>query len=172
MEIVSISIQEIETLRELALKTFIETYAHKNDPVNFNRYLKENFNKTKILKEIQNEESFFYFVKWEGEIAGYLKLNTGPAQTDFKDEDSVEIERIYLLKSFQGQGIGKVMIGFAKNFTKEKGKEKLWLGVWNENPDAIAFYKKMSFEITGEHTFVVGEERQIDYVMELICDMT
>ena len=43
----------------------------------------------------------------------------------------------------------------------------MWLGVWKRNPDAVEFYKKMGFEIFGEHTFTVGNEEQSDWMMDI-----
>jgi len=41
----------------------------------------------------------------------------------------------------------------------------VWLGVWEHNPRAIAFYRKWGFEAVGEHVFVVGTDPQRDLVM-------
>ena len=41
----------------------------------------------------------------------------------------------------------------------------LWLGVWQENPRAIAFYQRSGFNIVAEQTFMLGSDRQMDFVM-------
>ena len=82
-------------------------------------------------------------------------------------DDDLEIERIYLIKKFQGKGFGKKMIEFAKEIAIQKKKNRIWLGVWEKNPKAIGFYQKMGFEKIGTHIFKVGEDEQLDYVMKL-----
>ena len=47
----------------------------------------------------------------------------------------------------------------------EHNKRKIWLGVWDKNDNAIAFYKKLGFVQTGAHSFYMGDEEQIDYIM-------
>ena len=81
--------------------------------------------------------------------------------------DNLEIERIYLKKKFQGKGLGKKMIEFAKEKAIQKKKNRIWLGVWEKNPKAIGFYEKVGFEKIGTHIFKVGNDEQIDYVMVL-----
>lgn len=165
LTITEVEKSNLTELLHLAKSTFITTYAHLNDPKNFNEYVAENFSLAKITEEFNNPESAFFFAKIEEEVCGYLKLNWGKAQTDQQLPDGVEIERIYVEKAFQGQKIGKMMIEAATDFTEKKGIPWLWLGVWDENPKAIGFYEKMGFEAFGEHVFVVGQERQIDILM-------
>lgn len=165
-----VSKQELPLLLEIAKSTFINTYAHLNDPQNFNEYLSLNFNLEKITQEFNNSESAFFFVKKENKICGYLKLNWGNAQTDNPLKNAIEIERIYVLQEFQGQQIGKMMVNEAIKLSKSKSAKWLWLGVWERNPKAIGFYKKMGFEAFGEHAFIVGQERQIDVIMKQRID--
>ena len=99
-------------------------------------------------------------------MVGYLKLNLLDAQTEKMSDDYLEIERIYVLKKFHGKGYGKALIDFSKEKAIQKKKKKIWLGVWEKNPNAIGFYQKMGFEKTGTHIFKVGDDEQLDYVME------
>ena len=99
----------------------------------------------------------------------YIKtslLNELNAQTENREVHYLEIERIYLYKNYQGKGIGKLMIDHSIKIAKKKNKSKIWLGVWSENPAAIGFYKKMGFIISDTHIFKMGEDEQIDYIME------
>lgn len=164
--IVPVEKTEISNLLHLAKSTFINTYAHLNDPKNFDEYVTKNFSLEKISEEFNHPESAFFFAKKDDQICGYLKLNWGAAQTDQALANAVEIERIYVKQAFQGQKIGKLMIEAAEDITKKKGIEWLWLGVWEENPKAIGFYQKMGFAAFGEHVFVLGPERQIDILMK------
>ena len=161
-----ISNDDVYKLQEIALQTFRDSYEHLNTPENFLWYIDRAFTIKKLLEEIGNENSFFYFVQHEGNRIGYLKLNIGTAQTEEHPQEYLEIERIYLDKNFQGNGIGKQMLHFANSKAKAFRKLKLWLGVWDQNPSAIAFYKREGFVENGSHIFRFGSEDQTDIIME------
>lgn len=80
-------------------------------------------------------------------------------------EESLEIERIYIRNKFQRHGLGKVLLNKALDVAREHNKKNIWLGVWEKNENAIAFYKKMEFTTIGTHTFFMGDEEQIDLIM-------
>lgn len=157
---------DVGQLKEIALKTFFDSYFHLNTPTNFECYVDKAFRKNKLLSEIQNENSFFHFVTNRGNIIGYLKMNIGDSQTEHFDHTYLEIERIYLDARFQHKGIGYTMLQFALRQAKAFSKSKIWLGVWDKNPKAIKFYRKNGFRETGSHIFRFGDEDQTDIIME------
>ena len=158
---------DLEHLRRLARDTFDVTYRHLNDPQNFQTYLKDAFDPVKFKTEFDHPESTFLTAYENDEMVGYLKINEGSAQTEEGVTDGVEIERIYLKPSTQGKGYGKKMIEEVKAFAKKRNKPRVWLGVWEKNPNAMAFYQKCGFKKFGEHAFHLGPERQLDYLLEL-----
>lgn len=156
---------DVDCLRELASKTYDETFRIHNTTVNMRAYLETAFEREKLLNELQNPNSFFYFVMNANEPIGYLKINEAPAQTDLNDPESLEIERIYIKKAFQGNGLGEHLIHKAIEIAKQRNKTYVWLGVWEKNISAIAFYQKMGFSVMGSHIFTMGDEQQTDYIM-------
>ena len=158
---------DVVQLRDIALKTFIDSYEHLNTPSNFNWYTQKAFPVEKLLSEIRNEESYYYFVYFGDDLAGYLKLNIGAAQTEIHSDNYLEIERIYLIDTFQKKGIGRMMIDFVFQKAQELSKSKVWLGVWDNNPSAIQFYERMGFQRSGSHIFKFGDEDQVDFIMEI-----
>lgn len=128
-------------------------------------YLERAFNLKQLEKELSNISSEFYFIYSNEEIAGYLKVNINDAQSEKMGNDSLEIERIYIRKKLHKQGLGKYLIKKAIEIAIERNKEKIWLGVWEKNESAIAFYKKMESVQTGAHSFYMGDEEQIDFIM-------
>ncbi|MBT8300610.1 MAG: GNAT family N-acetyltransferase, partial [Maribacter sp.] len=99
------------------------------------------------------------------DLVGYLKLNVNEAQSDLKGEDSIELERIYVVREFQGKGIGKEMLAYAKRLAAKTTKAFLWLGVWERNKGAIKFYKQNGFSKFGMHPYYVGKDKQMDWLM-------
>ena len=168
LKITKCSFLDWEVLQAIAIKTFADAFEEKNSPGNFNSYINSTFNESQIKKELQNPESHFYFFYKHQELIGYLKLNEGNAQTEPQGNDALEIERIYLYKNHQGKGYGKYMMEFALKTALKMGKKKIWLGVWEENHGAIAFYEKLGFEKFGSHIYTLGNDDQLDWMMQLV----
>ena len=131
------------------------------------KYLTENFNDTQLTSELNNPKSEFYFAKLEGEVAGYLKINFGNTQTEIKDENGLEIERIYVLKKFHGKKVGQKLYEIALQAAIDKMLDYVWLGVWEKNVRAIKFYEKNGFAEFDRHIFVLGSDEQLDIMMRL-----
>ncbi|MBT2659083.1 GNAT family N-acetyltransferase [Bacillus sp. ISL-18] len=156
---------DLAMLQEISYETFNETFKHQNSPENMNAYLEKAFNLNQLEKELANSSSQFYFVYVNSEVAGYLKVNTNEAQSEEMGDESLEIERIYIRNKFQKHGLGKFLFNKAMEIAMERNKKKIWLGVWEKNENAIAFYKKMGFVQSGAHSFYMGDEEQIDFIM-------
>jgi diamine N-acetyltransferase len=159
------TIEDLSILQEMSIETFIETFKDQNSPENMNAYLERAFNLNQLEKELATISSQFFFVIFNNEVAGYLKVNTKDAQSENMGEDSLEIERIYIRSKFQKLGLGKYLINKAIEIAVEQEKNKIWLGVWEKNENAIAFYKKIGFVQAGAHSFYMGDEEQIDFIM-------
>jgi len=130
-------------------------------------YLNRQFSEAQLLTELNDNNSTFYFALQEDQVTGYLKLNSGAAQTELKEEHGVEIERIYVLKIFQQKQIGQTLLAEAIQFARKKNAAYIWLGVWENNTQAIRFYNKNGFVEFDRHLFLLGEDRQTDIMMKL-----
>ena len=163
-----LGITDLENLRPLAIKYFLDSYAHLNTRANMQDYLEKAFSLAQLRTEFQNPNSQFYAAKYKQEIIAYLKVNFAAAQTDLKEENSLEVERIYVAAAFQGKKVGKALMNKAKEIALDSDLDYLWLGVWQKNPSAIAFYEKIGFVAFGTHTFVFGDEAQTDRLMKYV----
>ena len=157
--------EDFETLRELSIRTYYETFAHLNTAEDMAAYLEDAFNVERLTKELSDPNSSFFLLYADDSLAGYLKLNEAPSQTDINDPLSLEIERIYVSSEFQGTGLGRYLMEQAITIATERNKKYAWLGVWEKNEKAICFYKKNGFYEIGTHTFVMGEDVQSDHIM-------
>jgi diamine N-acetyltransferase len=163
-----VSLNHIEQLQNIGRQTFFETFSEVNSPENMTSYLEEGFSIAKLTKELNNPNSEFYFAVFNDEIIGYLKINFGQSQTELQDEKALEIERIYVLKEFHGNNIGQILYNKALEIAKKIEAKYIWLGVWEENPRAISFYKKNGFVAFDKHIFHLGNDAQTDIMMKLI----
>ena len=139
------TLEDLRTLQEISYETFNETFKHQNSQENMNTYLEKAFNLKQIEKELSNIFSQFFFIYFNNDVAGYLKINTNDAQSEEMGDLSLEIERIYIKNKFHKHGLGKKLLNKAFEIAVELNKQKIWLGVWGKNENAIAFYKKMGF---------------------------
>jgi len=166
-EITKVNSNEITSLQKVGRQTFFETFSQTNTEENMQKYLEESFSSDKLLEELNNPDSKFYFAKYNDEIVGYLKLNLGHSQTELNDNESLEIERIYVLKDFQGKKIGQKLYEKAVEVAKQNKVKYIWLGVWEKNQKAIDFYEKNGFVPFDKHIFVLGDDEQTDIMMKM-----
>ncbi|OME94716.1 MULTISPECIES: GNAT family N-acetyltransferase [Paenibacillus] len=161
--------EDLGLLQDISIETFNETFRDQNSPENMKTYLERAFNINQLAIEVSNTASEFYFIYYNGQIAGYLKVNIHDAQTEMMGNDSLEIERIYIKGQYQKHGLGKFLLNKAMEIAMERNKKSIWLGVWERNENAIAFYKNMGFVQTGAHSFYMGNEEQKDFIMTKTC---
>ena len=162
-----ITVNEITELQEIGRTTFRETFSAVNTEENMKKYLEESFSKEKLTSELTDPNTEFYGARLADKLIGYLKLNFGEAQTELREKNGLEIERIYVLKEFHGKKVGQVLYDKAVETARQKQLDYVWLGVWEENPRAIAFYKKNGFVEFGKHIFKLGDDEQTDIMMKL-----
>ena len=158
---------DIHTLASIGRQTFFETFCDTNSPENLEKYLERNFNPGQIAEELNHPESRFFLARIDGQVAGYLKVNTGAAQTEPQDRRAFEIERIYVKKAWYGKQVGPRLMEHALQLAREQRSAYVWLGVWEHNHRAIRFYKKYGFEVFDTHVFRIGDDVQTDYLMKL-----
>jgi ribosomal protein S18 acetylase RimI-like enzyme len=161
---------DLLSLQEISRQTFFDTFANVNTPSDMQQYLEENLSMEQLIKEWSNPSTTFYFLKRKDAVLAYLKINEADAQTEQRDEPSLQIERIYVRQSEQGKGIGQILLDFSIQVTKNKGFKLIWLGVWEHNLKAIQFYEKNGFNFFGKHSFFLGQDEQTDLLMELRVD--
>lgn len=167
VDIVRVSLMDIDQLQIISKQTFFETFSFGNTEENMSKYLVEGFSLEKLKTELDDQNSEFYFAKLGENIIGYLKLNFGQSQTELKNDSALEIERIYVLKEFHGKKVGQILYDKAMQIARNINAEFIWLGVWEENIRAIYFYKKNGFVEFDKHIFKLGEDEQIDIMMKL-----
>jgi diamine N-acetyltransferase len=169
MELVirKINIDHLTQLQKIGKTTFAETFTEHNTKEDLDKYLEESFSNEKLSSELNNPHSSFYFAEIENNVVGYLKINFGASQTELKDNEALEIERIYVLQAYHGKKLGQALYEKAIQIANEKKVQYLWLGVWEKNNKAIQFYKKNGFVQFDTHIFKLGNDEQTDIMMKL-----
>ncbi|MBR5126142.1 MAG: GNAT family N-acetyltransferase [Oscillospiraceae bacterium] len=155
----------LNTLRDLAIRTYWETYGSQNTPENMDAYIQTAFHPDQLLSELNDPNSEFFFLYADDVLAGFIKLNEAPSQTDVNDKESLQLERLYVSGSFQGMGLGQFLMDNAIGIAVQRGKKYIWLCAWEYNHKALRFYKKNGFWKMGAHTIFMGDDEQTDYLL-------
>lgn len=158
---------DAELLARLGSQTFLESYAEFNTKKDMDEYVAAHF-KPELIQSLLSREDLFCFIAWCGEEAiGYLQLSPATVPNELKEKQPLEIERIYVVKAWHDRKVGAALMRFSIQLAKERNYDSLWLGVWEKNNRAIAFYTRWGFEIIGVKTFMLGNDLQDDHLMWL-----
>ena len=155
------------SLAVLAERTFRETFGSRNSPENMDLHCERNFGPDIQLREIGDRGIITTLANEAGQLAGYSQLKLASASPAVAARQPAELHRIYVAAEWQGRGIAQALMKQALADAARAGCDRLWLGVWEHNPKAMAFYKKFGFEIVGTHAFMLGHERQRDLIMSV-----
>jgi ribosomal protein S18 acetylase RimI-like enzyme len=157
-------------LAALAERTFRETYSAHNTPENMARYVTEHFGPELQATELADSRYLTLVAEVSGQPAAYTQLGRGSAPECVTGPAPMEIIRFYVERSWHGQGLAQALMAAAAEHAAAGGARTLWLGVWERNPRAIAFYRKCGFAEVGTHTFVLGTDHQRDLVLARSLD--
>ena len=160
------TVEDAALLFELGARTFSETFAADNTPEDLAAYLATNFNVAQQAAELEDPASTFMIAEVEGRAAGYAKLHDGEPEKGVEGANPVELVRLYVSRDWLGRGIGEQLMRACLDEAKQAGHETIWLGVWERNARAQAFYRKWNFRAVGEHMFRLGSDLQRDILME------
>lgn len=160
------NLQDAALLCTLGIKTFRDTFEAVNTPEDMKLYLDKNFEPGRIQRELEEKGSVF-FLAFDGDVpVGFARIRQGEDQEGLNSQNALEIERIYAVKEHHGKQVGKVLMQTCVDYIQQQGCDTVWLGVWEHNPRAIAFYEKWGFEKFGAHDFMLGNDLQTDILMK------
>lgn len=160
-------VRDAALLAELGERTFAETFAADNSSEDMAAYLAEAFSPSIQRAEVADPDAAFFVAEVEGRAAGYAKLYARAAPACVPGERQVEIARLYASREWLGRGAGARLMDRCVEEARAAGCEVLWLGVWERNLRAQAFYRKRGFRVVGEQSFRLGSDEQTDLVMAL-----
>lgn len=160
------TLADLTTLQKISVETFIDTFAAQNTPEDMRLFLESAYTIEKLKAEMETSGTTFYFIYNHDQLAGYLKINQQTALTEQIGKHSLEIERIYIRPEFKRKGLGKKLILYALHIAEVNTCSDVWLGVWEHNQNALAFYKALGFRKVGDHIFTLGNDPQTDWIMK------
>lgn len=156
-------------LSRFAAATFRETFERENTPEDMASYVAGAFTPQRQAAEIEDSASTVLLAESAtssgSELIGYVHLVSGPAPRGVQGPAPLELKRLYVARAWHGRGVAQALMEAALDAAKARGAQTLWLGVWERNPRAAAFYRKYGFTRVGEHTFVLGADAQTDWLL-------
>ena len=161
-------VEDAAILTDLAYKTFWDAFAHhpKNAPDDLNHYMRQAFSVEQLSAELLDPKNLFLIAEIDGELAGYAKIVLDNIEPGVTAEKPVELARLYSHQKFLGQGVGQSLMDACLDRGRTAGCDVMWLGVWEFNPRAQAFYEKYGFREVGKHVFQLGSDPQTDVLMQ------
>ncbi|MBV4356226.1 GNAT family N-acetyltransferase [Pinibacter aurantiacus] len=166
IKIIIASAEHADLIAEMSQKTFYDSFHEQNTKEDMDKFLNEQFTIPALRVEVGKEGNIFLLAYLNDVPAGYVRLREEPLPDENSSANAIELARIYCIKEAIGKGVGSALMKKSLSIAKELNKEVIWLGVWEFNPTAIAFYKKFGFEQFSEHEFLLGNDRQRDVLMK------
>ena len=157
-------------LTRLAAHVFRDTFAEHNDPADIERYLAEAFTPERQAAEIANPNGIVLLAERSDDagatsLVGYAHLARTHPPAAVRGPAPMELKRLYVERQWHGRGVARALMDAALDAARNAGARTLWLGVWERNPRASAFYSKYGFERAGEQAFLLGTDLQTDWIL-------
>ena len=159
---------DVKLLTDLSYTTFRDAFAHhpKNAPDDLAHYMRQAFNAEQIEAELAETTSIFFIASIDDKAAGYAKLIAESIEQGITAKRPIELSRLYSHQEYLGKGVGQNLMDACFEYAKTHDHDVMWLGVWEYNPRAQAFYTKNGFREIGKHTFQLGSDPQTDLLMQ------
>jgi len=152
-------------LADLARRTFYDTFASTNDPNDMALHLQSAYGVDQQTRELSDRDITTLIVEDGGAAIAYAQVRGDHLPECVTGPEPVELWRFYVDSSWHGRGVAQSLMERVKSVARERGAKTLWLGVWERNDRARAFYSKCGFADAGEHIFLFGTDPQTDRVM-------
>jgi diamine N-acetyltransferase len=158
--------QDADLIATLSRQTFSDTFARYNTTEDMEKFMNEVFTHQRLMEEVGAPGNEFLLAYNDNEPVGYARLRKAPNPAALGDMPAIEIARIYAVQHKIGKGVGSALMQRCIDVAKETGNRVIWLGVWEKNQKAIDFYTRWGFEKFGDHTFLLGNDEQTDWLMK------
>lgn len=147
---------DIPALVELAKITFLQSHGHSASKQDIQHYIDQNYTPVKFEKELADSDNSYHLLWSEVELVGYSNIKMNQTLEAIPQQNMAKLDRIYLLESYHGLGLGEELLNFNIQLAKSNQQTGIWLYTWVENKRAIRFYEKKGFKTWGKHNFKVS----------------
>lgn len=156
-KIIKATEENVQSLADLARTTFIESHGSSAAPDEINRYISLKYNSEVLKKELSEPWNIYHLIFHDEVPVGFSKIILDQPHPGIAHKNVTKLERLYLLSKFYGMNHGVELFNFNLHLSRTNKQAGMWLFVWKENHRAIAFYKKVGFNIIGSGNFRITE---------------
>lgn len=153
-------------LTELGRRTFHETFAAHNTADDIDAYMREAFVVERVVEELRQPGSVFLVAEALSKPVGFARLEPAHAPECVTGPSPVRLVKLYVSAEAIGSGFGAALMSSSIAWARKAGHGSLWLGVWEHNYRARAFYERWGFRPVGTEAFRLGSDDQVDVLME------
>lgn len=152
-------------LAAIAERTFREAFAAANSQEDIDLHCAQHFRAEIQCGEISDPQLITLLAEVPGELVGFAQLRLAHTASCVRAAQPAELNRIYVSSEWQGRGVAHDLMRTVVAAAARAGSDCIWLGVWERNLKAIAFYRKYGFRTVGDHLFMLGRDRQRDLIL-------
>lgn len=156
---------QVPAMRQVAIASYTDTFADSNTPENLQAFFESTYNQPQLEREFYEAGSKLFLALDESDVVGFVRLRLSNEVASYLGNNTIELQRLYVLTSAQGKSIGKRLMEKALDYAIAQQVEWIWLGVWEKNYKAQQFYARYGFERFSEHTFWMGDDPQVDWLL-------
>lgn len=158
--------EQVPAMRQVAIDSYTDTFADSNTPENLKAFFESTYNLPQLEREFHEPGSKLYLALDETEVVGFVRLRQSNEVVSYLGQNTIELQRLYVLTSAQGKSVGKLLMEKSLEYAFANKFEWIWLGVWEKNYKAQKFYERWGFERFSEHTFWMGDDPQVDWLLK------
>ena len=154
-------------LAEIGRETFVETFSNLYPPGDLRQYLDDTYSVSRMESDLKDPDVEVRIAYSGRKMVAYCKIGPCKLPFDVGPEPALELHRVYVYQAGQGVGVGRILLAWAIERSRQRGAKNLFLGVWESNERAIALYENRGFEKVGGYKFKVGDTLDDEFIMRL-----
>ena len=162
------TLDDVQALADVGTATFIESFGHLYVPADLQAFLDESHSVAAYAEALSDPEYALWVAERKGCVIGYAQAGACGLPHEDVGRGDGELKRLYLLKSGHNGGIGAALLDQALAWLERDGPRTLWISVWSENFGAQRFYGRRGFLFVGEYDFIVGQQRDREFMYRRI----
>lgn len=156
---------DLPKLHALAVRVFTVTFQNTTSPADFQSFMDENYSFESWQADFSTPGAVYWVAEEAGDFVGYARVRESDEVDYLLGNNHLELQRLYTDEAWQGKGVAKALMDVCEQVALDRGKDWIWLGVWEHNYKAQRFYQKHGYERFGDHVFMMGTDKQTDWLM-------